>query len=59
MHRIKKLLAAGGAAVAVTGGAIALAGPASAAASLSVTLSSSPDASATINAAGDLVLTVR
>lgn len=58
MHRIKKLLAAGGAAVAVTGGAIALAGPASAAASLSVTLSSSPDASATINAAGDLVLTV-
>jgi Ricin-type beta-trefoil lectin domain/Putative Ig domain len=58
MHRIKKLLAAGGAAVVVTGGAIALAGPASAASSLSVTLTSSTDASASINAAGDLLLTV-
>ena len=58
MHRIKKLLAAGGAAVAVTGGAMALAGPAGAASSLSLTLSSSPDASATLNAAGDLLLKV-
>jgi hypothetical protein len=58
MHRIKKLLAAGGAAVAVTGGAMALAGPAGAATSLSVSLSSSPDASASINAAGDLLLKV-
>lgn len=58
MHRIKKLLAAGGAVVAVAGGAMALAGPASAATSLSLTLSSSPDASATLNAAGDLLLKV-
>jgi len=59
MHRIKKLLTAGAAALAVTGGAIALAGPASAATSLTMTLSSSgTGASAAINSAGDLVLTV-
>ena len=58
MHRIKKALAAGGAALAVTGGAITLAGPANAASTLTLTLSSSPDASASINAAGDLLLKV-
>lgn len=58
MHRIKKALAAGGAALAVTGGAITLAGPANAASSLSVTFSSSPDASASLNAAGDVLLKV-
>lgn len=58
MHRFKKVLAAGGAAVAMTGGVIALAGPANAATSLSVTFSSSPDASASLNAAGDVLLKV-
>ncbi|HZR48051.1 MAG TPA: ricin-type beta-trefoil lectin domain protein [Streptosporangiaceae bacterium] len=42
----------------MTGGAIALAGPANAATTLTLTLSSSPDASATINSAGDLLLKV-
>jgi hypothetical protein len=60
MHRIKTLLTAGAAALAVTGGAVALAGPASAAATtLTYSLSASGSgASATVNSAGDLVLTV-
>ncbi len=59
MHRIKQLLAGGSAALAVTGGLLALAGSANAATSLSVTLSSSgTGASAVWNSAGDPVLTV-
>lgn len=59
MHRIKKLLTVGAAALAVTGGAMALAGPASAATSLSFTFATSGDgSSASVNSAGDLLLTV-
>ncbi len=59
MHRIVRLLAAGGAALTVTGGLLALAGTADAAASLSVTLSASgTGASAAWDSAGDPVLTV-
>jgi hypothetical protein len=59
MHRIKGLLAASSAALAVTGGLLAIASPAGAATSLSVTLSSSgTGASAVWDSAGDPVLTV-
>lgn len=59
MHRIKHVLAAGGAALTVTGGVLALAAPAGAATSLSVTLSAAgTGASAAWNTAGDPVLTV-
>jgi hypothetical protein len=59
MPKIARLLAAGSAALTVTGGMLALAATAGAATSLSVTLSSSgTGASAVWNAAGDPVLTV-
>lgn len=59
MHKIARLLAAGSAALTITGGILALAANAGAASSLSVTLSSSgTGASAVWNAAGDPVLTV-
>jgi putative Ig domain-containing protein/uncharacterized protein DUF11 len=58
-HRIARLLAAGSAALTITGGMLALAGTAGAATSLTVTLSSSGSgASAVYDAAGDPVLTV-
>ena len=58
-HRIARLLAAGSAALTITGGILALAGTAEAAPSLTVTLSSSGSgASAVYDAAGDPVLTV-
>jgi len=59
MHRIKHVLAAGSAALAVASGVLALAGPAGAATSLSVTLSAAgTGASAAWNSAGNPVLTV-
>jgi uncharacterized repeat protein (TIGR01451 family) len=59
MHRIVRLLAAGSAAFTVIGGTLGLAGTASAATPLSVTLSASgTGASAVWDAAGDPVLTV-
>lgn len=59
MHRIKQLLAAGSAALVVTGGALALASSANAATALSFTYSSSgTGSSAGSNSAGDVVLTV-
>jgi hypothetical protein len=58
-HRIARLLAAGSAALTITGGMLALAGTAEAANSLTVTLSSSGSgAGAWYDAAGDPVLTV-
>jgi len=58
-YRIARLLAAGSAALTITGGMLALAGTAEAATSLTVTLSSSGSgASAVYDAAGDPVLTV-